>query len=107
MILHLQLRHLLLCKLPLGQLILLTLTSALGISLLLGGFLAMFLVLEPVITSSGLETVAGLAGPDITLRAVEKDVPPDTTVGRTCGYLTMDRYICERFLDSQIDADLQ
>lgn len=81
---HLQLRSHILCKLLLGQL------STLGISLPLGGFLAMLLVLEPVITSSGLETVAGLAEPDITLRAIEKDVPPDTTVGRACVFTEQD-----------------
>lgn len=80
---HLQLRSHILCKLPLSQPVLFTLASALDIYPLLGGLLAMLLVLEPVITSSGLKTVAGLAEPDITLRAIEKDVPPDTTVGRT------------------------
>lgn len=90
MILHLQLRDLLLCELPLSQPVLFTLASALDISPLLGGLLAMFLILEPVITSSGLETVAGLAEPYITIRAVEKDVPPDTTVGRTCVFTEQD-----------------
>lgn len=90
MILQLQLRHPLLCELLLGQLILLTLASALGIFPLLGGFLAMLLVLETVVTSLGLETVAGLAEPDITLRAIEKDVPPDTTVGRACVFTEQD-----------------
>lgn len=95
---HLQLRHLLLCKLPLSQLILLTLASALGISPLLGGFLAMLLVLESVVTSLGLETVAGLAEPDITFGAVEKDVPPDTTVGRTCVFTEQDSRRGELFV---------
>jgi len=87
---HLQLRSHILRKLPLSQLILLTLASTLGISLLLGGLLAMLLILEPVVTSLGLETVAGLAEPDITFGAVEKDVPPDTTVGSTCVFTEQD-----------------
>lgn len=87
---HLQLRHPLLCELPLSQPILFTLTSALGISPLLGGFLAMFLILETVIASFGLQTIAGLAEPDITFGAVEKEVPPDATVGRTCVFTEQD-----------------
>lgn len=98
MILHLQLQDLLLCELLLGQPILFTLASALGISPLLGGFLAMFLVLETVVTSFGLQTIAGLAEPDITFGAVEKDVPPDTTVGRTCVFTEQDSRGGELFM---------
>ena len=98
MILHLQLQDLLLCELLLGQPILFTLASALGISPLLGGFLAMFLVLETVVTSFGLQTIAGLAEPDITFGAVEKDVPPDTTVGRTCVFTEQDSRRGELFM---------
>lgn len=87
---HLQLRHPLLCELLLGRPILFTLASALDISPLLGGLLAMFLILETVIASSGLQTIAGLAEADITFGAVEKDVPPDTTVGRTCVFTEQD-----------------
>lgn len=95
---HLQLRHPLLCELLPGQPILFTLASALDISPLLGGFLAMFLILETVVTSFGLQTIAGLAEPDITFGAVEKDGPPDTTVGRACVFTMQDSRRGELFV---------